>query len=106
MRIGLSTHTPAQIQAAIAEPIDYVAIGPVFSTSTKATGHDTVGLSGVSEAAALAGPTRTPVVAIGGITLERAPDVIRAGAASVAVIADLFRTGDPASRVRAYLDRL
>ena len=98
--VGLSTHTEAQIEAAHAEPIDYLAIGPVYTTGTKATGYDAVGLATVTAARARAG-TR-PVVAIGGITLDTAPRVIEAGAASVAVITDLLTT-DPEARVRQYL---
>jgi thiamine-phosphate pyrophosphorylase len=104
--IGLSTHTIAQIEAASGQPIDYLAIGPVFGTATKATGYDAVGLERVGQAAARAGAANLPLVAIGGITLDRAPDVLRAGAQSVAVISDLLSTGDPRARVRAYLDRL
>ncbi len=104
--VGLSTHTPAQIAAAIAEPVDYVAIGPVYGTRTKDTGYDAVGLEMVRAAADAAGPRGLPVVAIGGITLERAPAVIAAGAASVAVITDLLIDGDPARRARAFVDRL
>jgi thiamine-phosphate pyrophosphorylase len=100
--VGLSTHTPAQLTAARDAPVTYVAIGPVFATATKATGHEALGLDGVRAAA---GQGR-PLVAIGGITLERAPDVLRAGAASVAVISDLLSTGDPEGRVREYLRRL
>jgi thiamine-phosphate pyrophosphorylase len=104
--VGLSTHTAAQLADAVAEPVDYVAIGPVFDTSTKATGYDAVGLTLVRQAADAAASHRLPLVAIGGITLERAPAVIAAGAASVAVITDLLATNDPTARVRAYLDRL
>jgi thiamine-phosphate pyrophosphorylase len=82
--------------------VDYVAIGPVFGTSTKATGHDAVGLEMVRRAAA----GGRPVVAIGGITLDNALSVIEAGARSVAVISDLMTGGDPAARVRAYVERL
>jgi thiamine-phosphate pyrophosphorylase len=107
--VGLSTHTPAQIAAAAATPASYVAVGPVFGTSTKDTGYDAVGLALVGEGRravdAAAGAPR-PVVAIGGITLERAPAVLAAGADSVAVISDILSTGDPEARVRAYLDRL
>ena len=105
--IGLSTHTPAQIEAAVGEPIDYLAIGPVFGTTTKATGYEAIGLEGVHEASALTRATNRPnipIVAIGGITLDRAAEVLRAGAQSVAVISDLMSTGDPRVRVRAYLD--
>jgi thiamine-phosphate pyrophosphorylase len=104
--IGFSTHTAAQIRAAVNEPIDYLAIGPVFGTRTKETGYDAVGLPRVSEAAAQALPYDLPVVAIGGITLDRATDVLAAGAWSVAVISDLLITGDPRARVRNYLKRL
>jgi thiamine-phosphate pyrophosphorylase len=104
--VGLSTHTPGQIERAVREPVSYVAIGPVFSTATKATGYDCVGLSAVRDAAAIAGAVDLPLVAIGGITLEQAASVLAAGAQSVAVIGDLLATGDPAARVRRYLDLL
>jgi thiamine-phosphate pyrophosphorylase len=87
-------------------PVDYIAVGPVFDTRTKDTGYREVGTGLVSEAAAIlrdAGGAVKPVVAIGGITLDRAPDVIGAGAASVAVISDLLSTGNPEARVREYL---
>jgi thiamine-phosphate pyrophosphorylase len=104
--VGLSTHTIDQAGAAVREPIDYLAIGPVFGTSTKETGYDAVGLALVRQVAAVAAASDLPVVAIGGITLDTAPEVLAAGAASVAVITDLVCTSDPAARVRAYLDRL
>ncbi len=100
--IGLSTHTAPQLDAALKAPITYVAIGPVFATGTKDTGYNAVGLGAVRERAArVAG--RLPVVAIGGITLERAPAVIAAGATSVAVISDLLATGDVRARVAAFV---
>jgi thiamine-phosphate pyrophosphorylase len=102
--VGLSTHTPEQLAAALAEPVSYVALGPVFGTTTKATGYDAVGLARVGEAATMAG--RVPLVAIGGIALDTALSAIDAGAASVAVIGDLLSTGDPAGRVREYCRRL
>jgi len=104
--IGFSTHSLAQLDHAVEQAIDYVAVGPVFGTASKNTGYDAVGLTLVEEAARRARPRGLQVVAIGGITLERAPDVIRAGATSVAVISDLLATGDPAARVSQYLDRL
>jgi len=100
--VGLSTHTLAQVEAAVGEPLDYVAIGPVFGTATKATGYEAVGLPLVQAAARVV----RPIVAIGGITLETASSVIAAGAASVAVITDLVATGDPRGRVREYMSRL
>jgi thiamine-phosphate pyrophosphorylase len=101
--VGLSTHTPEQVDAAAGAPIDYVAIGPVFDTLTKDTGYSAVGIDRVRRAAE---HHRWPVVAIGGITLKTAPQVIAAGASSVAVISDLVATGDPAGRVREYLQCL
>jgi len=104
--VGLSTHTTAQVEAAVREPVNYIAIGPVFGTASKATGYDAVGLAMVQEAAARAHARGLQVVAIGGITLDRAAEVVHAGADAVAVISDLLRTGDPRARVREYLDRL
>jgi thiamine-phosphate pyrophosphorylase len=103
--VGLSTHTDAQLAAACREPISYLAIGPVFSTMTKATGHASVGLAGVGRAVRAAGAVGLPVVAIGGITLADAPQLLAAGAAAVAIISDLF-VGDLRDRAAAYLAAL
>jgi thiamine-phosphate pyrophosphorylase len=102
--IGYSTHTVAQIEAAAGEPVSYVAVGPVFGTATKETGYEAVGLALVAEAARRS--RGRPVVAIGGVTLERAPAVIAAGASAVAVITDLLTGGDPRARVAAYVRAL
>lgn len=101
--VGLSTRTPAEIDAALAAPISYVAVGPVFGSTTKEGRAQPVGLDRVRYAAGRAAARGLPVVAIGGITLERAREVLAAGAASVAVIADLLTAGDPEARVRAYV---
>jgi thiamine-phosphate pyrophosphorylase len=98
--VGFSTHSVEQIEAAVREPVTYVAIGPVFGTASKATGYEAVGLGMVERAVTIA--RGLPVVAIGGITLETAPSVIAAGAASVAVIGDLLTGGDPKARIAAY----
>jgi len=106
--VGMSTHSVSQARAASAQPVDYIAVGPVFPTPTKETGYADVGVRLVGEVRTLlreAGDIR-PIVAIGGITIERARDVIRAGATSVAVISDLVSTGDPEERVRQYLQLL
>jgi thiamine-phosphate pyrophosphorylase len=102
--VGYSTHTTAQIEAAAREPISYLAIGPVFGTRTKATGYGAIGLPMVAEAPRLA--AGLPVVGIGGITLDTAPQVVAAGAAAVAVITDLLAGGDPAVRVRRFVEAL
>jgi thiamine-phosphate pyrophosphorylase len=106
--IGLSTHTGPQIDAAVLQPVTYVAVGPVFVTSTKATGYDAVGLDLVRYAAKQLAfsAVEAGLVAIGGITLDRAVDVIDAGATSIAVITDLIASGNPEARVRAYVARL
>jgi thiamine-phosphate pyrophosphorylase len=104
--VGLSTHTPEQLEAALREPVSYVAAGPVFGTATKDTGHAPIGLERVRAAAERAAAAGRPLVAIGGITLERARAVIEAGARSLAVISDLLATGDPGSRVRQFLRAL
>lgn len=101
--VGLSTHTATQAAEARSQPVDYVAVGPVYPTRTKATGYAPVGIALLHAAARR--PAR-PVVAIGGITLDRAPEVIASGAAAVAVVSDLFRGDSPAQRVRAYVDQL
>lgn len=98
--IGRSTHTREQIARAAEEPVDHIAIGPVFGTATKDTGYGAVGLAMVAEAARNA--AGRPVVGIGGITAGNARSVIDAGASSVAVISDLL-AGEPAARVRAFL---
>jgi thiamine-phosphate pyrophosphorylase len=103
--VGLSTHTTGQIEAAVREPVTYVAVGPVFGSATKDTGYDAVGPDLVRYAVSKTGPF-LPVVAIGGITLGTCEDVLAAGAASVAVISDLFATADPAGRVRQLLNRM
>jgi thiamine-phosphate pyrophosphorylase len=78
LMVGLSTHTGPQIDAAVRQPVDYVAVGPVFGSTTKATGYEAVGLERIRMAASRAAERGLPLVAIGGITLDRAADVIAA----------------------------
>jgi thiamine-phosphate pyrophosphorylase len=85
--VGVSTHNPEQLAAAELTTADYLAIGPVFATSSKLNPDPVVGLEGVRRARAL---TTKPLVAIGGITLENCAAVIAAGADSVAVISAIF----------------
>jgi thiamine-phosphate pyrophosphorylase len=103
--VGFSTHTQAQVDAAYREPVSYVAVGPVFGTATKETGYQPVGLAFVRAARARV-PAAIPIVAIGGITLDRAPQAIEAGADQVAVIGDLLATGNPGERTAAYVRAL
>ena len=102
--IGVSTHDEAQMIAADAGEADYVAVGPVFATSTKADAEPVVGLEGVRRARTL---TRKPLVAIGGITRENARSVIDAGADSVAVIGGLLAVGEGLGKIaKDFLDIL
>lgn len=94
--IGVSTHSDEQMIAADAGCADYVAVGPVFRTSSKADAEPVVGLEGVRRARAL---TKKPLVAIGGITRENARSVLDAGADSVAVIGGLLVKGEQPGKV-------
>ena len=85
--LGVSTHNPEQVADADKTSAEYIAIGPVFSTASKANPDPVVGLEGVKKARAL---TRKPLVAIGGINRANCRSVIEAGADSVAVISDLM----------------
>jgi len=86
--VGVSTHNTKQLAEADKTSADYLAIGPVFETRSKATPDPVIGLDGVRQARAL---TRKPLVAIGGVARENCRSVIEAGADAVAVISDLIR---------------
>ena len=96
--IGYSTHNPDQVSGANQTTADYLAIGPVFFTTSKANPDPVVGLEGIRAARKL---TSKPLVAIGGITLENCRRVIEAGADSVAVISGLLR--DPRKSAQDFL---
>jgi thiamine monophosphate synthase len=96
--IGFSTHNPAQVREADALPVDYIAIGPVFATVSKANPDPVVGVDGVRQARQV---TSKPLVAIGGITRLNCRQVKEAGADSVAVISDLLES--PGKAVADFL---
>jgi thiamine-phosphate pyrophosphorylase len=96
--LGVSTHNPDQVREADPTSADYIAVGPVFATGSKANPDPVIGLEGVRRARTL---TRKPVVAIGGITRANCRSVIDAGADSVAVISDLLR--EPGKSAEAFL---
>lgn len=99
--IGLSTHNEAQLRAAAGEPADYLALGPIFGTSSKLNPDPVVGLDELRRLRPL---TARPLVAIGGITRANARGVIEAGADAVAVIGDLFpEDGNIRSRAEEWL---
>jgi len=97
--VGVSTHTPAQVAAAVAAGADYLGFGPVFATGTKANPDPVVGLAGLAEAVRFAAPV--PVVAIGGITALTAAQVARAGAHAACVIAAVNRAASPRAAAAA-----
>jgi len=99
--VGVSTHIPEQVEAAAATSADYVAVGPVFATSSKANPDPVIGLEGVRVARSL---TRKPLVAIGGITRQNCNSVLEAGADAVAVISDLLDA--PRKSAEEFLRRL
>ena len=101
--VGVSTHNLEQFERAAASSTDYIAVGPVFSTASKANPDPVVGADFIRKVRSL---TDKPIVAIGGVTLERAAAVIEAGADSVAVISGILSAPNPAQRAHQYLEIL
>lgn len=101
--IGLSTHSLPQALDADAAPVDYIAVGPVFATSTKENVAPVLGLEKLRK---ICSQVRKPVVAIGGITLDSAREVLNCGVASVVAIGDLLKHGNVADRTRDWVRRL
>jgi thiamine-phosphate pyrophosphorylase len=101
--VGVSTHNLEQFERAAASSADYIAVGPVFSTSSKANPDPVVGVDFIRKVRSL---TDKPIVAIGGITLERAASVIEAGADSVAVISGILSAPDTGQRASEYIKTL
>jgi thiamine-phosphate pyrophosphorylase len=101
--VGISTHNMEQFRLAAASSADYIAVGPVFSTSTKENPDPVVGIDFLRRVRQL---TEKPIVAIGGITLNRAAEVIGTGANSVAVTSDILLAPDPAKRAKQFLNLL
>jgi thiamine-phosphate pyrophosphorylase len=100
MKIGISTHTPEELDKALGAAADYVALGPIYATTLKIMPWAPQGLPRLAEWRAR---IACPLVAIGGITLDRAPIVLAAGADSVAVITDIVTNQDPEARVENWI---
>ena len=100
--IGFSTHSLEQALAADSAPVDYLAIGPIFQTSSKEKPDPVVGVAALGTIKA---QTTKPLIAIGGITLETISRVISAGADSVAIISDLLSAKDITAQTRSYFER-
>ena len=98
--LGLSTHNEEQMSAAANEPVDYVALGPIFQTRSKGNAAPSVGVQNLKSWRPL---VAQPLVAIGGITLENAPETLAAGADCVAVIADLLSDDGDLGKVKARM---
>lgn len=98
--VGVSTHNLEQFREAIQTSADYIAVGPIFPTSTKENPDPVVGLELLRAVRPL---TKKPIVAIGGITIESAEAVYQAGADSLAVVRDLVGAANPEKRAREYL---
>jgi thiamine-phosphate pyrophosphorylase len=101
--IGISTHSIAQVEEADQSSADYIAFGPIFPTGSKANPDPVVGLDGLAQARKA---TRKPLVAIGGITVDRAKAVKESGADSIAVIQALIAAPDPGERARQFLEAI
>jgi len=101
LTLGLSTHDDAELETALRYGPDYVALGPIYPTTLKVMRFGPQGLDRIADWKKRIG--QIPLVAIGGITLERAPGVYAAGADSIAVVSDVTRNADPDARVRAWL---
>ena len=100
IKLGISTHSLAELDAALAAEPDYVALGPIYQTKLKVMPWQPQGLARIGEWRAR---IACPVVAIGGITLERAPEVLAAGATSAAVVTDIVMNDDPERRTRDWI---
>ncbi len=100
LKLGISTHSHAELDLALRENPDYVALGPIYETKLKAMPWAPQGLARIGEWKALA---NRPLVAIGGITLERAPGVFEAGADSIAVVTDVVAHPHPERRAQDWL---
>jgi thiamine-phosphate pyrophosphorylase len=103
--VGTSASDEAQLRAAMALPVDYIAFGPVYATTTKQTSASPIGVEGVRRFREAAGP-QAVLVAAAGITLETAPTILAAGADAVAVAAAIFRNEDPAAEFRRWMAML
>ncbi|MFT8353642.1 MAG: thiamine phosphate synthase [Gluconobacter japonicus] len=101
IRLGISTHSHEELQRALTCKPDYVALGPIWETKLKKMAFGPQGIERLTEWRELCGDV--PLVAIGGITLERLPSCLKAGADSVAAVSDFIRVDDPESQVKQWL---
>ena len=101
LTLGLSTHDDAELETALQAKPDYIALGPIFPTTLKSMRFAPQGIAKITEWKKRIGTI--PLVAIGGIKLEHAPEIYAAGADSIAVVSDITQHPEPDARVRAWL---
>jgi thiamine-phosphate pyrophosphorylase len=101
LTLGISTHDDEELEATLRARPDYVALGPIFPTTLKSMRFAPQGIAKITEWKKRVG--HIPLVAIGGIKLEQAPEIFAAGADSIAVVSDVTQNADPDARVRAWL---
>lgn len=101
MKLGLSSHDHSELKTAIASEPEYIALGPIYETTLKKMKWNPQGLDRIGE---WKSHIRCPLVAIGGINLERAPAVMKAGADSIAVVTDIIKAESPEARVKEWLE--
>ncbi|MFL6805052.1 MAG: thiamine phosphate synthase [Xanthobacteraceae bacterium] len=101
LTLGISTHDDEELATALRAKPDYVALGPIFPTTLKSMRFAPQGIAKIGEWKRRIG--NVPLVAIGGIKLEQAPEIFAAGADSIAVVSDVTQNADPDARVRAWL---
>jgi len=104
LTLGISTHDDEELDTALRARPDYIALGPIFPTTLKSMRFAPQGIPKIAEWKKRIGPL--PLVAIGGIKLEQAPEIFAAGADSIAVVSDVTQAADPDARVRAWLQML
>ena len=100
IRLGISTHSHAELETALGAAPDYIALGPIYPTKLKTMPWAPQGLDRIAE---WRSKIPCPLVAIGGITLERAADVLSAGASSAAVVTDIVMSDNPEARTRDWI---
>jgi thiamine-phosphate pyrophosphorylase len=103
VRVGVSTHVPQEVTEAVVEGADWIFVGTMYATPSH-PGREGSGPAGMRAAAAVAG--RTPLVAIGGVTVARVPELLRSGAHGVAVVRGVWQAPDPRTASRDYLEAL
>jgi len=101
LTLGISTHDDDELATALRAKPDYIALGPIFPTTLKSMRFAPQGIPKITEWKKRVGDI--PLIAIGGIKLEQAPEIFAAGADSIAVVSDVTQNSDPDARVRAWL---